>query len=143
MNTKNLTTLMTIIEAGSFQKAALQLNYTPSTVTDQIQQLEDELSIKLFEKIGRKMELTQAAADVLPFIEAILHNVEQLTNYKKDISEITGTLRLAAPDSIFIYNMRPLIKAILTAAPHVRLIVNSMPSEDINQAVINGTADYL
>ena len=63
MNTKNLETLMAIIETGSFQKAATRLDYTPSAVTSQIKQLENELSIKLFEKIGRKMELTQAATE--------------------------------------------------------------------------------
>lgn len=141
MNTKNLETLMAIIETGSFQKAATRLDYTPSAVTSQIKQLESELSIKLFERIGRRMELTQAAKDVLPFIEAILNNVEQLNNYKKDISEITGTLRLVAPDSIFIYQMQPLIKAILHAAPNIRLIVNSLPSHEINQAIVDGSAD--
>ncbi len=141
MNTKNLETLMAIIETGSFQKAATRLDYTPSAVTSQIKQLENELSIKLFEKIGRRMELTQAAKDVLPFIEAILNNVEQLNNYKKDISEITGTLRLVAPDSIFIYNMQPIIKAILHTAPNIRLIVNSLPSHEINQAIVDGAAD--
>ena len=141
MNTKNLETLMAIIETGSFQKAATRLEYTPSAVTSQIKQLESELSIRLFEKIGRKMELTQAAKDVLPIIEAILNNVEQLNNYKKDISEITGTLRLVAPDSIFIYNMQPIIKAILHTAPNIRLVVNSLPSHEINQAIIDGSAD--
>ena len=141
MNTKNLETLMAIIETGSFQKAATRLDYTPSAVTSQIKQLENELSIKLFEKIGRKMELTQTAREVLPLIEAISNNVEQLNNYKKDVSEITGTLRLVAPDSIFIYNMQPIIKEILHTAPNVRLIVNSLPSHEINQAIVNGSAD--
>lgn len=141
MNTKNLETLMAIIETGSFQKAATRLDYTPSAVTSQIKQLENELSIKLFEKIGRKMELTQTAREVLPLIEAILNNVEQLNNYKKDVSEITGTLRLVAPDSIFIYNMQPIIKEILHTAPNVRLIVNSLPSHEINQAIVNGSVD--
>lgn len=141
MNTKNLETLMAIIETGSFQKAAARLDYTPSAVTSQIKQLENELSIKLFEKIGRRMALTQAARDVLPLIETILSSVEQLNNYKKDISEITGTLRLVAPDSIFIYNMQPIIKEILHTAPNIRLIVNSLPSHEINQAIVDGSAD--
>lgn len=141
MNTKNLETLMAIIETGSFQKAATRLDYTPSAVTSQIKQLENELSIKLFEKIGRKMELTQAAKEILPFIKTILNNVEQLYNYKKDISEISGTLRLVAPDSIFIYMLQPLIKEILHTAPNIRLIVNSLPSHEINQAIIDGSAD--
>lgn len=72
MNTKNLLTLKTILETGSFQKAANKLNYTQSTVTFQMKQLEEELSIKLFEKIGRKMELTQAGKDILPYIDTVL-----------------------------------------------------------------------
>jgi len=141
METKNLTTLMTIIETGSFQRAATQLNYAPSTVTAQIKQLEDEFSLKLFERVGRRMELTQAGKDILPFVESILQNIEQISNYKKDLSDITGTLRLVAPDSIFIYIMQPVIKAILHDAPNIRLIINSLPSDDINQAIVNGYAD--
>lgn len=141
MNTKYLTTFVTILETGSFQKAATKLNFAQSTVTSQIKQLEKELSINLFEKIGRRMELTQAGKDVLPYIHTILQNVEQINNYQKDISEITGTLRLVAPDSIFIYLLQPVIKAIRHEAPQVRLIVNSLPSEEINQAIVNGMAD--
>ncbi len=141
MDTKNLATLVAIIETGSFQKAAAQLNYAPSTVTSQMRQLEEELSIQLFEKVGRRMELTQAGREIMPFVRAILQNVEQISNYKKDISEITGTLRLVAPDSIFIYLMQPIIKAILHEAPKVDLIFNSLPSDEINQAIVNGTAD--
>lgn len=141
MNTKYLTTFVTILETGSFQKAATKLNFAQSTVTSQIKQLEEELSINLFEKIGRRMELTQAGKDVLPYIHTILQNVEQINNYQKDISEITGTLRLVAPDSIFIYLLQPVIKAIRHEAPQVRLIVNSLPSEEINQAIVNGMAD--
>lgn len=141
MDTKNLVTFMTILETGSFQKAATQLNFAPSTVTSQIRQLEDEFSIQLFEKVGRKMELTQAGKDILPYVEKILQNVEQIMNYKKDASELTGTLRLVAPDSIFIYVMQPVIKAILHDAPHIQLIINSCPSDDINDAIVNGSAD--
>lgn len=141
MDTKNLSTLMTIIETGSFQKAATQLNYAPSTVTSQMRQLEEELAIKLFEKVGRRMKLTQAGKDIMPHIEAILQNAEQISNYKKDMSQITGTLRLVAPDSIFIYVMQPIIKAILHDSPHIKLIINSLPSDDINQAIVNGSAD--
>lgn len=141
METKNLITLMTIIETGSFQKAAMQLNYAPSTVTAQIRQLEKDFSLVLFEKIGRKMKLTPTGMEILPFVKNILQNVEQITNYKKDLSEITGTLRLVAPDSIFIYIMQPIIQAILHSAPNIQLIVNSLPSDDINHAVVSGYAD--
>lgn len=141
MNTKYLTTFKTILEAGSFQKAADRLNYTQSTVTFQIKQLEEELSLKLFEKIGRKMELTQAGKDILPYVDTILLGEEQILNYGKSLSEITGTLKLALPDSILIYTMQPFIQAFMHEAPHVQLVINSLPSGAVNQAVIDGTAD--
>lgn len=141
MNTKNLLTFKTILETGSFQKAADKLNYTQSTVTFQMKQLEEELSLKLFEKIGRKMELTQIGKEILPYVETILQASEQISNYGKDLSEITGSFRLAVPDSILIYNLQPFIQAFLHKAPNIQFVINSLPSDDINQAILNGVAD--
>lgn len=141
MNTKNLVTFKTILETGSFQKAADKLSYTQSTVTFQMKQLEEELSIKLFEKIGRKMELTQVGKDILPYIDTILQANEQINNYGKSLSEVTGSLRLAIPDSILIYTMQPFIQAFLHEAPKVQLVINSIQSGEVNQSVMDGSAD--
>ncbi len=141
MNTKNLITFKTILETGSFQKAADKLDYTQSTVTFQIKQLEEELALKLFEKIGRRMELTQAGKDILPYVDTILQGAEQISNYGKSLSEITGSLKLAIPDSILIYTIQPFIQSFSHEVPNVQLIINSIPSEEVNQAVVDGTAD--
>ncbi len=141
MNTKNLITFKTILEMGSFQKAADKLGYTQSTVTFQMKQLEDELSLQLFEKIGRHMELTQAGKDIMPYIDLILQGTEQISNYGKSLSEISGSLKLAIPDSILIYNMQPFMQAFTHEAPGVQLIINSIQSGEINQSIVNGTAD--
>ena len=141
MNTKSLVTFKTILEVGSFQKAADKLGYTQSTVTFQIKQLEEELSLKLFEKIGRRMELTQAGKDIMPYIDMILQGAEQIGNYGKSLSEISGSLKLAIPDSILIYNMQPFMQAFTHEAPNVQLIVNSIQSGEINPSIADGTAD--
>ena len=141
MNTKSLVTFKTILEVGSFQKAADKLGYTQSTVTFQIKQLEEELALKLFEKIGRRMELTQAGKDIMPYIDLILQGTEQIGNYGKSLSEISGSLKLAIPDSILIYNMQPFMQAFTHEAPNVQLIVNSIQSGEINPSIADGTAD--
>ena len=141
MNTKSLVTFKTILEVGSFQKAADKLGYTQSTITFQIKQLEEELALKLFEKIGRHMELTQAGKDIMPYIDMILQGAEQISNYGKSLSEISGSLKLAIPDSILIYNMQPFMQAFTHEAPNVQLIVNSIQSGEINQSIADGTAD--
>lgn len=141
MNTKSLVTFKTILEVGSFQKAADKLGYTQSTVTFQIKQLEEELALKLFEKIGRRMELTQAGKDIMPYVDMILQGAEQISNYGKSLSEISGSLKLAIPDSILIYNMQPFMQAFTHEAPNVQLIVNSIQSGEINPSIADGTAD--
>lgn len=141
MNTKNLRTFKTIIEMGSFQKAADKLNFTQSTVTFQIKQLEEELSIKLFEKIGRKKILTQAGKEIMPYIDMILQGTEQIGNYGKNLSEISGSLKLAIPDSILIYNMQPFLQAFAHEVPNVQLVINSIQSGEINQSVADGISD--
>ena len=141
MNTKSLVTFKTILEVGSFQKAADKLGYTQSTVTFQIKQLEEELALKLFEKIGRRMELTQTGKDIMPYIDMILQGAQQISNYGKSLSEISGSLKLAIPDSILIYNMQPFMQAFTHEAPNVQLIINSIQSGEINQSIADGTAD--
>ncbi len=57
------------------------------------------------------------------------------------MSEITGSLKLAIPDSILIYTIQPFIQAFSHEAPNIQLVINSVQSEDVNQAVMDGTAD--
>lgn len=141
MELKYLNTLRTILETGSFQNAAQKLCYTQSTVTFQVQQLEQELSVKLFEKIGRKMVLTQAGKDVLPYIDSILESVQQLINHGKKTHELTGTLRVAMPETLLAYKMQPLLKAFREQAPNVRLILQSHNCYMIRDQITNGGAD--
>lgn len=141
MDTKYFKTLKAILETGSFQKAAQALHYTQSTVTFHVQQLERIFSIKLFNKVGRKMELTQIGREILPYVDTILQATEQIENYGKEISEMRGTLKLVAPDSVLIYVLQDAIQQFVQEAPNIQLIVNSLPSDEINHAVLDGVAD--
>ncbi|WP_039656484.1 LysR family transcriptional regulator [Clostridium tyrobutyricum] len=141
MELKYLNTFKIILETGSFQKAAEYLNYAQSTVTFQIQQLEQELSVKLFEKIGRKMIITQAGKDVLPYIDAILQSVQQLENYGKDMQQITGTLKISMPETLLTYRMQPILRAFRQQAPGVKLSVQALNCYTIRNQIVNGGAD--
>lgn len=141
MDTKYLLTLKTILEAGSFQKAAFRLNYTQSTVTFHIQQLEQEFGVKLFDKIGRKMVLTQAGEALVPHIDAILRETEWIQNYSKDSAGLVGTLRIGAPDSLLCYKMQPLLRAYKEEAPKVQLMLQNLDCYAIREGVIKGGID--
>lgn len=141
MDTKYLKTFKTILETGSFQRAAEQLNYAQSTVTLQIQLLEQELSVKLFDKIGRKMKLTQAGEELLPYIDAVLEAVSQLENYNKSDRELAGTLRIAMPETLLSYQMQPVLKKFHEQAPHVKLSLQTGNCYLIREQIIYGSID--
>ena len=87
MELKCLRTFRTIIDEGGFSKAAKKLNYTQSTITFQMNQLERDLSTTLFEKIGRKMVLTKAGEHLIPYVDDILQSVYKLSFLGEHLSE--------------------------------------------------------
>ena len=82
MDLKNLRTFQTVVQEGGFNKAAEKLNYTQSTITFQINQLEQELGLRLFEKIGRRMVLNQAGQQLLPYAAEVLAAVDKINRGK-------------------------------------------------------------
>ena len=141
MELKYLQTLRTILEAGSFQKAAEQLNYAQSTVTLQMQILEQELDVKLFDKIGRKMILTQAGKELLPYMDTVLEAVKQMENYGKKEYELTGNLSVALPETFLNYQMQPVIEQFRQQAPNVRLSLQLSNCYLIREQVLSGRVD--
>lgn len=141
MELKYLRTLKTILEVGSFAGAARNLNYTQSTVTFQVQQLEQELHVQLFEKIGRRMILTEQGKALLPLVDEVLQSTEKLQNFGRSTSELTGMLRVAAPESLILYRMQPVLQAFRRKAPGVRLILRSMNCYAVKEYVMQGQAD--
>ncbi len=141
MELKNLYTVKKIIETGSYQNAAAALNYAQSTITFQIKQLESELGIKLFEKNGARMELTQAGRELLPVMDKVLLAVDELLSYNADRDRLRGTLTIALPESLITYKMQPVLKAFKEKAPNVRLALQVMNCYKIYECLMNGEAD--
>lgn len=141
MDIKNLYTLKTILEEDGFNNAASKLGYTQSTITFQIRQLEEELGIKLFERIGRKMVLTKAGESVLPFVDETLAAYEKLHNIGKSSFELKGDLNIILSETLLCYRMNNVIKDFHLQAPNIRLKLRTMGCYATKQMLIDGNAD--
>lgn len=141
MELKYLQTFKTVLESGSFAAAARALDYTQSTITFQMQQLEIDLDVQLFERIGRKMSVTQAGKDLIPYVDAVLMAAERLENYGKSYHNLTGKLRVTCAESLLIYRMQPIIRAFRETAPNVHLSIQTRNWYDNNVEVRQGTTD--
>lgn len=141
MDLKFLNTFRAIVEEGSFSKAAGRLNYTQSTITFQIGQLEQELSIRLFEKIGRKMVLTKAGEQLIPYVDEVLSSIDRLRNFEDDLAESQGDLRVGVGETLLCYHLPAILKEFHRQAPKARLFLRSMNCYDIRDELIAGTLD--
>ncbi|MCK9858382.1 LysR family transcriptional regulator [Paenibacillus sp. ATY16] len=94
MDLKELTAFQTILQEGSFAKAAAKLNYAQSTITNQIQRLEKELGFQLFDR-GWEAELTPAGQIYASEVERLIQHWHYASDQAKAIlREETGTLRI-------------------------------------------------
>ena len=141
MELKYLNTFMTIIEEGSFVKAAEKLGYTQSTITFQIGQLEQEFSVQLFEKIGRRMVLTKAGEQIMPYITEVLNSVRKMKYFESDLSSCAGDLTVGVAETQLCYSLPDKLKRFHQAAPNARLFLKSMNCYDIRDSLMNGSLD--
>ncbi len=93
MDTRQLKTLVAITTYRTFAKAAEIVGLTPSAVSQQIQALESELGVKIFERSSRPPSLTAEGYQVLELAKEILHLEENAITSLKG-QKIAGTIRI-------------------------------------------------
>ncbi|MGC4018553.1 MAG: LysR family transcriptional regulator [Muricomes sp.] len=141
MNVKYLDTFKTIVDEGSFTKAAKKLNYTQSTITFQMNQLEQELSAQLFEKVGRRMVLTKAGLQLIPYVDEVLASINKLKQFENDLSECQGDLIIGVAETQLCYKLPGMLKQFHELAPKARLFLKSMNCYEIRDELLNGKLD--
>ena len=77
-----------IVKTGSFSKASQNILQLQSAVSHQISNLEKELNIKLFERLGRKIRLTEEGEVVSGVISSFVNDLENTKSAIEDIYTI-------------------------------------------------------
>lgn len=95
MDTRQLRTLLAIVQHGSFAKAAEVVHITPSAVSQQVQALEQDLDAILFERSRRPPLLTPHGVQVFEMAQNILRLVAETRTALSD-NQVTGTLFLGS-----------------------------------------------
>ena len=97
MDLRRLRTFVTVAEQGSVSKAALRLHISQPGLSRQIQELQHELGLRLFERVGRRLVLTAEGEQLLGSSRTILSDVSSFAEQAQLLKRgDTGTLRVAA-----------------------------------------------
>lgn len=100
MDLRNLKTFIFVAEQGSFTRAAARLGYSQSTVSFQIRQIEEELGVRLFERIRHTVNLTDQGREVLRYAHQVDKLTAELGRELREEKTLTGHVRIAMADSL-------------------------------------------
>ncbi|OAH61466.1 LysR family transcriptional regulator [Domibacillus aminovorans] len=141
MEIRHFVTFKKVIETGSFTQAAEHLGYTQSTVTSHIQALEEHLGAPLFDRMGRKVRLTDIGKNLLPYTQEILDTYGKIESITSDGEDMRGELKIAAPESLTVYRLEPILREYRKKFPHVSISLSNATCGDNKRAILNGSAD--
>jgi len=118
---RQLKTFITVAKLLSFTKAASELGYAQSSITSQIQMLEEDFDTRLFERLGKQIKLTQQGEQLFNYATQILN----LSNEAKDVISCSltpkGSLLISTAESLCIHRLPKVFNTFRTCYPQVEI----------------------
>ena len=100
MEFREISTFLQVAKFKSFSRAAEQLGYTQAAVTIQIKNLENELGVHLFDRIGKQTLLTHQGRIFYNYASNITREISQAKDALSNPDELTGKLCLGTIESV-------------------------------------------
>jgi DNA-binding transcriptional LysR family regulator len=133
-------TFVTVASHGSMTVAANNLHLTQGAISQQIKRLEESFACTLFEREGRRLELTQAG-------ERFLGKAKRLLGMNDEIwadmttRPLQGPLRLGIPYDLVGTCFPPIFKTFAETCPYVEISLMCGTSPELSQALVSGSLD--
>ena len=142
MDLANLNAFIAIAETGSFSGAGERLHLTQPAISKRIAGLEQQLDVRLFDRLGREVTLTEAGRALLPRAYQILNVLDDTRRALTNLTgEVSGRLTLATSHHIGLHRLPPLLRAFTRAHPQVALDIQFLDSEVAYEEVLHGRAE--
>ncbi len=141
MELRQLKTFQTVARLLSFHRAAQILNYAQSTVSTQIRLLEEEFGVPLFDRLGKRVRLTEAGTLLLRYSRKMLDIEKETLEKVTGKEEPGGSLSIRTPQSISAYILPPILKKFQAACPKVGLDVSTCAYEALIHELKSGITD--
>ncbi|WP_233235018.1 LysR substrate-binding domain-containing protein [Bordetella sp. LUAb4] len=142
MELRHLRYFEAVAETLSFTKAAERVHVTQSTLSHQIRQLEEELGQPLFDRIGKRVSMTEAGETLLLNIGPALRQVDAAVHAIRDNeTAVTGEIRVGTTQGFNIRLVPKCVSAFLNRYTSVRVVVEELPALQIIERLQEGSLD--
>ena len=142
MDLARLRVFQAVAEEVSFSRAARTLFLSQPAVTQHIQALEAELGVPLFDRLGRRIALTEAGtclAHYVPQIMGLVNAAEIAT--RETGGEASRTLRLGVSETLATYVLPPVLRELRQRAPTIELRLRVGDSAELLNCLLNNTIE--
>jgi DNA-binding transcriptional LysR family regulator len=142
MTLEQLRIFIAVAEKQHVTRAAGELNLTQSATSAAIAALEARYDIKLFDRIGRGIVLTQTGRDFLIEARAVLARAKAAAQVLNDLAGLKrGSLAIAASQTVANYWLPGRLQSFHAAYPGIDLHVTIANTEQVARTVLQGSAD--
>ena len=140
---QHIRAFLAVANSGSFAKAALELNLSPSALTVQIQQLEEWLGVTLLERSPRQVSLTAAGQNNRGPMEKLLLDLDNIVSGSRDLAALRrGVVTIAALPSLCSGALPPILKTFREQFPGVEVRLRDVVAQRIDALVRDGEVDF-
>ncbi|WP_461812783.1 LysR family transcriptional regulator [Faecalimonas sp.] len=143
MELRNINTFLKVAGTQNFSKAAEQLGYSQSAVTVQIQQLEKELQIQLFERIGKRVHLTEKGQEFVSYANDIMRVTDNAKYFARQNNVLEGTLRIGGVESICTALLPDLLLKFYQICPNVQVTIKSGATDELMEMAKSNEIDFI
>jgi len=143
MEFRNLVTFIRVAELHSFSQAAREMGYSQSAVSTQIAQLEEELGVPLFDRIGRTVSLTSQGQAFLMHAQQIMRMAEDARNQIRSLPIESGELRIAMAESISISLFPEILSKYCALYPQVRINIRTGDTNAMFRMLQHNEVDFI
>ncbi|RDK08362.1 LysR substrate-binding domain-containing protein [Cupriavidus lacunae] len=142
MELRHLRYFEALAETLNFTRAAERMHVTQSTLSHQIRQLEEEIGQPLFDRIGKRVSMTEAGETLLLHISPALRQVDRAIHaVRDDEGPLAGEVRVGTTHSFNIQLIPQCLSTFIRRYPSVRVIVEELSAADITARIADGQLD--
>ena len=139
MDSQALQAFLAVADSGSFTAAGEALFLTQPAVSKRISQLEQHLGARLFDRLGRQIQLTEAGRALLPQARRVLRDMEDMSRTIHNLSDqVSGRLRIGTSHHIGLHRLPGVLRQFSRDYPRVQLDIHFIDSEEAWEGVLEG-----
>ena len=142
MEIHQLEYFVAIVETGGFSRAAERCNVAQPSLSQQIMKLEKEIGYPLFDRLGRKVALTDVGRQLLPRANAILEELQNIkVEIQAEIQEGYGTLTVGFIPTVAPFVLPRVIRRFSQDFPNATLEVHEGLTDELIRKIVDAELD--